>query len=451
MGLFIFMMGYIVYFQMVRSKDIINSAYNTRQDAMADRVVRGQILDKDGNILAKTNVGEDGSESREYPYGNMYAHVIGYSTQGKAGLESVENFNLLTSNAFILERIFNELKDKKNIGDNVVTTLDTNLQEAAYDALGNNNGAVVVMEPGTGKILASVSKPDYDPNTVAVDWDSLNTSEDSVLLNRAMQGQYAPGSTFKVVTTLEYMREYSDYSNYNFYCESSFSHAGTTINCFQNESHGDEDLGASLANSCNASYSNIGLQLDIGKFKTTAEELLFNKKLPSVLGSSKSKFTLSKDDSDAQVMMTAIGQGDLQVSPYHMALITSAIANGGTLMKPYLVSSVNNYSGTEVLKNLPEKYGNLMTAAEAAQLTEYMKQTVEYGTASSLGWRNYTVAGKTGTAEYSMDKTKTHSWFIGFSNVDNPELVVSVIVESSDTAGTTATNVAGQIFDSYYN
>ena len=211
-------MGYITYFQVARSRDIIRSPYNARQDSYADRVVRGKILDKDGNVLAQTNVSEDGTETREYPYGNMFAHVVGYSVQGKSGLESVENFELLTSNAFFLEKIKNEFQDKKNMGDSVVTTLNLELQEAAYDALGNYKGAVVVMEPSTGKILAMVSKPDFDSNTVAENWDFLNTDQDSVLLNRATQGQYAPGSTFKVVTALEYMRENPDYENYGYNC-----------------------------------------------------------------------------------------------------------------------------------------------------------------------------------------------------------------------------------------
>lgn len=429
---------------------MINSPYNTRQDSFADRVVRGNILDKDGNVLAKTEVGEDGTETRVYPYGNMYAHVVGYSSNGKSGLESVENFNLLTSNAFILERVKNELQDKKNQGDNVVTTLNTNLQEAAYDALGDNNGAVVVMEPSTGKILAMVSKPNFDPNSVNENWESLNSSEDSVLLNRATQGLYAPGSTFKVITTLEYMRENPNYAEYTYECEGAITHQGTTINCSNGNVHGHENLAESLAYSCNASYSNIGLQLEVSKFSETTKELLFDKKLPSVIPSSKSSFSLEKDDPDWEKMMTSIGQGKLQVSPYHMTLITAAIANGGTLMEPYLVDSITNNAGTQVEKNMPKVYKELMTTNEAAQLTEYMKGVTEYGTASSLSGRGYSVVGKTGTAEYSSDKNKHHSWFIGFTNVENPDIAIGVVVEKADETGTSAAYVAGKVFDAYY-
>lgn len=140
------------------------------------------------------------------------------------------------------------------MGDSVVTTLNLELQEAAYDALGNYKGAVVVMEPSTGKILAMVSKPDFDPNTVAENWDFLNTDQDSVLLNRATQGQYAPGSTFKVVTALEYMRENPDYENYGYNCTGAIEKDGVTIRCYNGHVHGQVGFQDSLAYSCNTSF-----------------------------------------------------------------------------------------------------------------------------------------------------------------------------------------------------
>ena len=149
-------------------------------------------------------------------------------------------------------------------------------------------------------------------------------------------------------------------------------------------------------------------------------------------------------------MMTAMGQGETQVTPYHMALITAAIANDGTLMKPYLIDKVTNASGTVMKESKPEEYKELMTADEAGQLKVYMKSVVDYGTASVLSGQSYTAAGKTGTAEYSSDKEKDHSWFIGMSNVEDPELVVSIIIESSD-GNAKAVNIAKEIFDSYYN
>lgn len=166
----------------------------------------------------------------------------------------------------------------------------------------------------------------------------------------------------------------------------------------------------------------------------------------------KSSFAVDKNTDEAEIMMTAMGQGKTLVSPYHMALITAAIANGGKLMKPYLVEKVTNYTGTEITKSMPKSYKNLMTAQEAFQLKEYMSAVVTEGTASLFNGAGYTVAGKTGTAEYSMsDGEKTHSWFVGFTNPDNPEIVISVIIEGYDgNDGARAVPIAKQILDAYY-
>lgn len=453
--LFLALISYIVYFNVFRAKTIVNSPYNVRQDAFADRIIRGSITDRDGEVLAETQVGEGGTENRVYPYGAAFAHVVGYSneTAGKSGLESIENSELLTSNAFFAEKFLNEFKDEKNHGDTVVTTLDAGLQQAAYNALGENRGAIMVMEASTGKILAMVSGPSYDPNTIAQDWEALNAdSAYSPLLNRVTQGAYAPGSTFKIVTALEYMREHPDYQNYSYNCEGSITYEDITIRCFDSTVHGLEDLRSSFANSCNSSFANIGLMLDRNSYRATAEELLFNKKLPSVLDYSKSSFVVDENTSDGEMMMTAMGQGNTLVSPYHMALITQAIANGGTLMEPYLVDKVTNYKGTEIRKNVPKSYKKLMTSEEASQLKDYMRAVVDEGTATMLSGQSYSVAGKTGTAEYSMtDGEKTHSWFVGFTNLDNPELVISVIIEGYDgNAGAKAVPIAKQVLDSYY-
>lgn len=132
LGLFICLMGYMVYFQAVKSEDFINSPYNKRQDSFAARIIRGEIRSADGKVLARTDRDEAGNETRYYPYGNLYAHVVGFASNGKSGLESSMNFNLLRSHSFILERMVNEIKGEKNVGDNVITTLDSRLQEAAY-------------------------------------------------------------------------------------------------------------------------------------------------------------------------------------------------------------------------------------------------------------------------------------------------------------------------------
>mgnify|MGYP001781752367 FL=1 len=375
LAIFICLMGYMVYFQMVKSEDFINSPYNSRQDTFADRVVRGKIMSADGKVLAETVVDAAGNETRKYPYGNMYAHVVGFSTNGKSGIESNMNFNLLRSHSFVLERMFNEIKDEKSMGDNVVTTLDSTLQETAYQALGNYDGAVVVMEPSTGKVLAMVSKPDFDPNTIAADWDSIISEDNnnSVLLNRATQGLYPPGSTFKIITTLEYIRENPDYENYSYSCNGSITENDFTIHCYNNAVHGTQDLKQSFANSCNSSYANIGLSLDTDSLSDLCSDLMFDKTLPGNFETSKSQFKLTDESPESMKMQTAIGQGETLVTPLHMLLITSAIANDGILMKPYVVDHTENENGIEVKKYEPAASKQLLSEKEAKTMQYHLQ------------------------------------------------------------------------------
>ncbi len=446
-------MGYMVYFQLFKSEDFINSPYNKRQDSFVERVIRGQIRSADGKILAQTNIDGKGNESRYYPFANLYAHVVGFSTNGKAGLESTMNFNLLRSHDFILERTVNEIKGEKNVGDNVITTLNSALQEAAYNALGGNDGAVIVMEPSTGKILAMVSKPDFNPNTIAADWERITAadSKGSVLVNRAAQGLYPPGSTFKILTTLEYIHENNRYEDYHYTCSGSTAVSNTTIHCYGNLVHGEQDLKAAFANSCNSAYADIGLGLDKTKFSELCDSLLFNQALPGNIGANKSSFTLNKNSGDGLAMQTAIGQGETLVTPYHMALLVSAIANDGVLMRPYLVDHTENQEGTVVKSYEPSVYRELFAKEEAALLADYMKYVVTNGTGAKLNGQSYTAAGKTGSAEFSDNKSESHSWFVGFAHrEDKTDIAVAVIAEKAGTGSQVAVPAAKAIFDSYY-
>lgn len=166
------MIGYLVYFNVKLADDYANSPYNSkRQGTYQERVVKGEIRAADGEVLASTQKDGEGTEFRLYPYENVFAHVVGYSSAGISGLEQSMNSQLLTSHDNMLEQVENEFKNEKNMGDNIITTLDVKLQQAAYDALGDRKGAVVVIEPDTGKILAMVSKPDFNPNTLSADWE----------------------------------------------------------------------------------------------------------------------------------------------------------------------------------------------------------------------------------------------------------------------------------------
>ena len=450
LGIFICLIGHFVYFQAVTSSDVITSPYNKRQDTFADRVIRGDILTSDGVVIATTDVAEDGTETRRYPYQNLFAHAVGYASQGKTGIELLANYQLLTSNAYFLERFVNEVQEEKNIGDNVITTLHYELQKTAYEALGDRRGTVIAMEPSTGKVLAMVSKPDFNPNEIDAKWKEISNSKNSVLLNRASQGLYPPGSTFKMLTLLQYMREGNDLENWTYECNGSYTENGVTINCYQGKSHGTVDLKTAFAKSCNGAFAKMGLEIDKDDFIDTCNELLFNQDLPLQIPYKQSSVSFDENAETGALMQTAIGQATTEVTPMHMAMITSAVANGGILMKPYFIESIENYQGEQVKKYMPSSYGKLMEAEEAAVLTEYMTETVLSGTATALQSEVYSAAGKTGTAEYSNDKSKSHAWFIGFCNVADPDLAVCVIVEGAGAGSTYAVPIAKQMFDAYY-
>nr|MCR5734505.1 penicillin-binding protein 2 [Lachnospiraceae bacterium] len=201
--LFAFLIVYLLWYTYFRGPEDINNSYNPRQDIYAKRVIRGEILSRNGDVLAYTDTDENGNEKRVYPYGPLFAHAVGFSTHGKTGVELNTNIRLLTSNRPVLERVSNALSGNKSIGDNVVTTLDPYIQKAAYDALSTYKGAIIATDIKTGEILCLVSKPDFDPNSIATDWDRINDDkESSALLNRVTQGLYPPGSTFKIVTAM---------------------------------------------------------------------------------------------------------------------------------------------------------------------------------------------------------------------------------------------------------
>ena len=453
LALFICLMGYFAYFQFEKSEEFIDNPYNTRQENFEQKVIRGQILASGDEVLAETITDSEGNDTRRYPYGSIFAHVVGYSTHGKTGIESQANFDLLRSNAFFLENAGNEIQGEKSIGDNVVTTLNYELQLRAYDALGSYDGAVVVMEPATGKILAMVSKPDFDPNTIAEDWDTLTAegNTDAALLNRATQGLYPPGSTFKIVTTLEYLREHGSDSDYSYSCNGSYTVGKTTIHCHNHKSHGTQTLKQAFTNSCNAAYSSMGLELDINKFGKLCDSLLCNTSLPTKFESSKSSFVLQSTDGDASIMSTAIGQGKTLVTPFHMALLASAIANDGVLMQPYVIDHTENYQGQVQEKYEPEEYGRLVSVENAAVLQDYMSSVVENGTGQKLKGQNYEAAGKTGSAEFSTGSNSAHSWFVGYAHQEGKEdIAVAVLVEDSGIGSEYAVPIAKEIFDSYY-
>ncbi len=451
--IFTVMLVYSSAYSYSNRQELMDNSYNTRQQILLNQNSRGRILSRDGDVLAYSEVCADGKEQRVYPYGKEFAHVVGYSTNGKAGIEALANYYLINTSIDLSEKVALDTKGSKYPGDMCITTLDTKLQEVAYNALSARNGAIVVSDPKTGEILAMVSKPDFDPGTIQAEWDSLiaDKSPDAKLLNRVTQGLYPPGSTFKIITSLAYIKEHpKDYNNYRFTCSGRFSYDGESISCYHGENHGSVDFIKSFAESCNSSYANIGLSVSRDVFSDTLDQLLFNQELPIDLLYSKSSAAIDDSTSTADVMQLSIGQGATAVSPMHLNMITCAIGNEGQLMKPYVISGIKSEDGKNVKSYSPENYKRLMTAYQADVLKSMMKEVVETGTASKLKGLSYTAAGKTGSAEFTNSTSDSHAWFTGFAPADDPEICVTIIVENAGSGGSFAVPIAKRIFDAYF-
>ena len=448
---FIGLIGYLIYFNVTQAENIINNPYNKRQEILANKTIRGSILASDGTVLATTITDADGNETRYYPKANLLAHVIGYTDRGGSGLENQLAYYLLTSDSNLFIQIRNDISGKKNNGNNAITTLDAGLSQIAYEAMDGNKGSVVIMEPDSGRILTIISSPDFNPNTINDEWDSIVGSQaDSPLLNRATQGVYPPGSTFKIITLLEYIRENPEnYMDYRYVCDGEFELGSEIMACSGHKAHGEVDLIQSLALSCNGSFINMGLSLDITKFEKTAQKMLFDSSLPLSMEYNKSRFELNGESHKWEIAQTSFGQGKTLVTPVHLALITSAIANDGVLMKPYLVDRIESIDGKITKKFTGSECNALMTKEES----DFIKKAMEAVVDESFDWVfencEYDVAAKSGTAQFGTQGYE-HSLFMSYSPVDSPEIVVVVVLEGGENLNTHAGLVAKKIYDYYY-
>jgi peptidoglycan glycosyltransferase len=449
--LFLGMMSYICVYAWQNKEVMINNSYNAGQQILVAQNRRGSIMARGGEVLAETITGPDGSETRKYPYDSLFSHVVGYSTKGKTGIENRMNYYLIQSNTPITEKMDNGMQDIKNPGDNVYTTLDVGLQEAANRALGVYEGAIVVTNPKTGEVLAMVSKPDFNPNEISDIWEEVLADEETgVLLNRASQGLYPPGSTFKIITALQYIHENpSTYTNYSFTCNGSIKIDGSRIQCYHGISHGKIGFEKSFAKSCNTSFANMGTKVDWNRFGETLDGLFFGKPLPYELESAVSTVKTGADMTTDKQMQTAIGQGETLVSPLHMNLITCAVANDGLLQHPYVVDHVENVNGAVIKRFTSSGSTRMMSEQEASILQGLMREVVETGTGTKLLDKPYTAAGKTGSAEYNSARD-SHAWFTGFAPVADPEICVTVIIEGAGSGGDYAVPMARRVFDAYF-
>ena len=423
-------------------QEISSSAYNPRINYVDNSVKRGNIRDSNGDILAESIENADGSYTRNYNRSRMAAHITGYSSKGKTGVEAAENFELQKVHNEVLQRINNIIKKEPVQGNDVVLTVDMDIQSIAGNILGNKKGAIVVMEPSTGRILALQAYPDFDPNTVAQNWEFLKDDEDSSLVNRATQGLYPPGSTFKVITALAALQYYNDWKDFTYECTGEAVFENKVIHCYNNRVHGTVDMKKAIATSCNCYFAELGKRVGAENIRKKAEDFYFNENYPFVLAHSTSQVALQKKSEENEIVETAIGQGKTLATPLHMAMIASAIAKDGIMMKPYIVDHIQYYNGDISKTTVPEKIKQIISVEEADIITDMMISCVAEGTGTAAQIYGVDVAGKTGTAENATGSD--HSWFIGFAPANDPKIAVAVMIENANQGGS-ATPIAGKV------
>ena len=443
---------YLLVFANAQAEELFENDYNRRQEILLSQNIRGKIYSADGEVLAETVFDEEGNSERVYPYSNLFSHIVGYTYKGGSGIEQLEDYQLSQSDISLSEKAYYDEVNEKYPANAVYTTLDYDLQLAAYEALGDNDGAVIVTDVNTGDILAMVSKPDFDPNTIEEDWDEISEDADSAtLVNRATQGMYAPGSTFKIFDVIELLTEdITNADTFSFYCEGYTTIEETMINCYHWTTHGQLTLADAFAESCNSAFVTIGYSLDRDLFNETLSNLMFGEELPYDLPSGTSSYVLDDTTETEDVLQLAIGQGETLMTPLHLNMITAAIANGGTVYKNQIVGSVTTGTGTVLSETEPEVYRTVMSEEIASYIREYMRQAALTGTAEKMANATYNPAGKTGSAEYLDGESSSHAWFTGFAPYEDPEVAITVILEGAGSGGTAAVPVALEVLDAYF-
>lgn len=452
-GLLMLMLG---WWQVVAADDLRDRPGN-EQTAQAERLVdRGRILSADGVVLAASRaVRVKGQKvfERLYPQGDLAAQTVGYTTEGaKTGLE--RTYDRYLSGSFGTEPLLQRLNLSEKEGANVQIGLDTRVQAVAQQQLAGGRGAVVALDPRTGTVLAMASAPTFDLQ-LAVDDFAAIPDEGGPLLNRAVQGLYAPGSTFKVVTASEALESGLYTPDSEFPGGSSYDTPGGPIRNFGGASFGPHTLTTALTFSINTTFAEIGDALGAERMGEIMTAYGFGERPPvdlpevAVSGRRRGGEVLPNDDPDEDTARLAIGQEQLAVTPVQMAMVAGAVANGGTAMAPRLMTRIVDRGGALVQRGQPEELGQVLSPSNAAELAAMMEDVVREGTGTraALSGVGVTVAGKTGTAE-SDDPGRNQAWFIGFAPAEDPQVAVAVVIEdTSSTGGEAAAPVAAAVMD----
>ncbi|MEU6066355.1 penicillin-binding transpeptidase domain-containing protein [Streptomyces sp. NPDC047082] len=409
----------------------------------------GNIIVAGDSVTGSTRTkGGDLAYKRTYKNGKLYAAVTGYASQAYAPtqLEGIYQ-DVLNGTDNRLKTIMGTVTGKRADPGNVVTTIDPDVQKAAYRALGGNKGAALAIDPKTGKILAVVSTPSYDPttltdaNTAGTAWKQLNADSDKPLTNRALRQPLPPGSTFKLVVAAAALED-GLYKNVDEHTDSPdpYTLPGTTrVLANENKSAPckDASIRVALRFSCNNVFGKMAVDLGQDKVKAMAEKFGFNDDKQDVPVRAYASVYPSDMDK-AQTALSGIGQFDVTATPLQMAMVSAAIANGGKLVSPHLVSQITD-SGGDVLQNYDDGTDSkeIVSSSTAEQLQSAMETVVKDGTGTNALIDGVTVGGKTGTAQHGENNSKTpYAWFTSYGKSDSngKEVAVAVMVEQSDAA-----------------
>jgi peptidoglycan glycosyltransferase len=452
----------------VASEDIAEDSRNVRTLYESFSAERGQILVGGVPVARSIPVDTQFKFLRTYSDGELYAPVVGYYTlnQGNAGIESALN-GVLTgqANSQAFEQLVALVTGTSPEGASVALTIDPSLQQVAWDALGDRRGAVVALDPATGRILAMVSKPSFDPNPLASHQSSvvldaytmLNDDPANPLANRAIAGdQYFPGSVFKILMMAAALDSgrYSAESEFPNPAELALPLSTDTIKNSGGRLCGGGEtvtLEEAFRLSCNIPYAELGLELGENTIGSLADAFGFGATLEIPLRVTPSTFPRGMDQ--AQLMLSSFGQYDVRVTPLQVAMMSAAIANNGDLMRPNLVDSIIA-PNLRVLQGFePTIYSSPVSPSTALELTRMMVGNVSQGVASNAAIVGMDVAGKTGTAETGLDTGRSF-WFTGFAPADAPQVVVAVVVEGDDSEGSgnsVAAPIARKVMEAVIN
>ncbi|WP_103502662.1 MULTISPECIES: penicillin-binding protein 2 [unclassified Streptomyces] len=440
------------YVQFIQSDELQNDQHNRRVAIERYAHPRGDII-VDGNAITGSTEtsGTDFEWKRTYTDGEMWSPVTGYASQGfgTTQLESLYD-GILTGDddRLFFSRTIDMLTGKDKKGGNVITTLNEDAQRAAFETLGDRNGAVAAINPETGAILALVSKPSYDPSSFAglgsddgEAWSALqkDDNENDPMLNRALRETYPPGSTFKLVTAAAALEnglldDVEQETDYDVPFELPDTDGRTVGNSIDNVGCEDANIIVGLQWSCNNVF--LGISADLGNetMIEAAESFGFNEFHDIPVRSAVSSYP---EDNRPQNSQAGIGQASNRATPLQMAMVVSAIANDGKLMEPYMVDQLVAPNLNVVEQHQPTELSRPLSPENAQALQEAMEVTVEDGTGKSAEIPGVRVGGKTGTAQQGVDnKESPYAWFVSYAKTDDGSPVaVAVVVEGGSGEG----------------